>query len=283
MKGKKIYKRNIVYNFESGRNVRLVKYKKNINQISVIHSILKSINNNGDKFIITEKDLVGWEKQELESLNLILLIDLSKSIFKFVKIFSQLIESLTGYFNINKDRIGLICLQGLQAKILNHPTHNYRIINKSLLSLKVEGLTPLSDGMQKALSMAKLEKFKNSGSKNLVVLLSDCYPEPLTGKFNRILDEPMYRECISASKQFKKDKVSLLLIYPNFIHNEDEEEIFYPGEKLATLIIKNSNGKMFKFKKFLQYRSINTTPEQFKEQEIDKILLGIEKEFNKQL
>jgi Mg-chelatase subunit ChlD len=195
-------------------------------------------------FNISSSDFVGWEKLERQSMTLVLLIDVSRSTFPFIRIFAEILDSLTGYFKLHQDRIGLISLQGMQAKILNHPTHNYRVVTKGLMSLKVQGESPLADGLLKAMAMVRLEKFRKPGSQNLVILLSDGYPEPLTGHCPDVFDETAYRETIRAASLYRKHGLSLLMINPSF-RNTDEEK-FLPGEKLSTVIAHQSRGRLIK-------------------------------------
>lgn len=242
-------KRKSVISDRSGRNIKTVRFKTGENSLAPLQTVVNSLGNGKysleqRKFSIVPADFVGWEKLERQSMTLILLVDVSRSTFPFIRIFAEILESLTGYFKLHQDRIGLISLQGMQAKILNHPTHNYRVVTKSLMSLKVQGDSPLADGLQKALAMVRLEKFRKPGSANLVILLSDGYPEPLTGHCPNIFDEPAYRETVRAAALYRKQAVSLLMINPSFRHTEEEK--LTPGEKLSAIIARESRGRLIK-------------------------------------
>lgn len=278
---RKFTRRAMVKNTVTGRNFLLTKYKEGENSLAFYPTLLNRLLvdefREGQK-AITKKDLLGWEKSSHQSLNMILVVDVSFSVINFVKAFSRIINSLTVYFNKNKDRIGVISLQGHQAKILNHPTHNYKVVAKSLLSLKVHGRTPLSDGLLKSLDMARLEKFRNKGSLSLVVLLSDCYPEPLTGKFRNIFDEPAYRNSLSAAKLFRKAKIGLLLINPNFKHAETQKEKYFPGEKLSEFIVENAGGKLVKLmSSAISSKTVYTEKDRYEvsPKDIERIISGV--------
>ena len=243
----------------TGRNIRFVKYKKDENIIAPIGTIKNIILKSGIKkrdgrLVIHSSDFLGWRRQGFECITLILLVDVSSSTFPYIEVFSKMLQSLISYFNKNKDRIGLISLQRNQARILNHPTHNFRVILRSLGKLEIYGQTPLADGLLKALAMAKLERHKNEGSKSIVILLSDCYPEPITGKYENILDEPAYVETMNAASLYKKKKVKLLLIKPTGPTKKD-----LPGEKLAKIIKERSGGKVLNLKtiRVLSAKGIN--------------------------
>jgi Mg-chelatase subunit ChlD len=140
--------------------------------------------------------------------------------------------------------MGLIVVQGEQARVLHNPTNNYRVVARSLMTIGIGGETPLASGLQKSLDMVALEKFRKPGAKNLVILISDCAPEPLTGKFADILDEPSYQACIAAAKTMKKRKIPLIIINPSF-WSKDEH---YPHERLANLLAKVSGASLIKLR-----------------------------------
>ena len=287
-------KRCRIVNFTSGRNTKLLPYKKGQNLLSLLPTIKKAIFNGNfsyaeRKFHISRKDFLGWEKSLKESMTLIFLIDSSKSIIAYKLLFAEVIKSMANYFNKNNDRIGLITLQGKQAQIHNHPTHNYRIIQKSLRNLQLKGETPLGDGLLKAITMAKLERTKNPGSKSLVVLLSDCFPEPITRNYPNILDEPIYKEAINAAKIYRKTKTALLIINPSYRKDEERQGEKYSGEKLTDIIISETKGKLFKMEQKPFTKLFPTEKENvfdfnqqsnFSQKDITKILTGIENAFN---
>lgn len=231
----------------TGRNIRVLKYQKDKNRLAPLHTILHSMLHGGydiqsKKFTITEQDLVGWHRKEFESLTLILVVDVSKSTWPLIHVFKEILSSLTTYFTRHNDRIGLISLQGTQAKIFNHPTHNIRVVARGLGNLRFHGLTPLADGLLKALQMAKTEQNKNTGSQSVVILLSDCYPEPVAKGCADLFEDNAYKKSIAASMLFKKEKITLLVINPMF----EAEQAKYPGEILSETIAKTGSGKLIK-------------------------------------
>ncbi|MDQ7797581.1 MAG: VWA domain-containing protein [Candidatus Edwardsbacteria bacterium] len=271
-------KRRSVISDRSGRNIKIVRFRAGENTLAPLQTVVSSLISgkyslSRKEFSIGPGDFVGWEKLERQSMTLVLLVDVSRSTFPFIKIFAEILDSLTGYFKLHQDRIGLISLQGMQAKILNHPTHNYRVITKGLMGLKVRGESPLADGLLKALAMVRLEKFRKPGSTNLVILLSDGYPEPLTAHCPDIFDEPAYRETIRAASLYRQQALSLLMINPSF-RNQDQAK-FMPGEKLSTIIARESRGKLIKL-----FRDPNLNPADRyyppTRSEIRQILNGIE-------
>lgn len=216
---------------------------------------------------MVEDDLMGWHRTEYESLTLILLVDVSKSTWLFIEVFKEILGSLTGYFHKHNDRVGLISLQGLQAKIYNHPTHNFRVVARGLSRLKFHGETPIADGLLKSLNMARLERNKNPGSKSIVILLSDCYPEPLTRGCEHVFEDPAYRNSLNAAGTYRKAGLMLLVINPAF----ESEVATRPGELLADKLVKAAGGKLIKLLRPPDRRHARPSRE-----EMDRILQGIE-------
>lgn len=271
-------KRKSIISGRSGRNIKIVRFKAGENTLAPLQTVVNSLGNGKyslekKRFSLGPADFVGWDKLERQSLTLVLLVDVSRSTFPFIRIFAEILDSLTGYFKLHQDRIGLISLQGMQARILNHPTHNYRVVTKSLMGLKVQGDSPLADGLLKALAMVRLERFRKPGSANLVILLSDGYPEPLTAHCPDIFDEPAYRETIRASSIYRRQAVSLLMINPSFQHQDPAE--YLPGEKLSAIIARESRGQLIKL-----FRAPGLSPDDRyyppTRNEIRQILSGIE-------
>lgn len=240
--------------------------------LAPLQTVLNSIaNGNYDlrsgELKIQDQDFVGWNRLEYESLTLILLVDISKSTWAFVNVFKEILSSLTGYFNRHNDRVGLIALQGEQARVYNYPTHNFRVVARGLGKLRFHGMTPLADGLYKSLNMAKLERGKNPGSRSVVILLSDCYPEPVTPDYEDVLEAPEYKNAVSIARTYKKSNTMLLVINPTFTSEEGR----LPGEVLSKRIVRASGGKLVKL-----YRPRDTRHDPPSKKEIGKILSGIE-------
>ena len=275
-------RRNTVVTTASGREFRTVRYSSGETSLAPLQTVISAMHNNKydlgrRRFDISCDDLIGWKKVEHESLTLILVVDVSKSTFPYISVFAEIVKSLAKYFNRNSDRIGLISLQALQAKILNNPTNNYRVITKSMTELKIHGQTPLADGLLKALSMARLERLRKPGSKNLVILISDCYPEPLTGRFSDLFDEPSYLNALSSAALYKKSNVYLLVINPCLEHRSEGEML--PGERLSQSLADASGGKLIKLFRPESCGADGKIPPPGKK-DIEMVLRGIEETFD---
>ena len=241
------FRRKQVASERTGRNIKLVRYIPGQTVLSPYHTVLAAAMNGrydwiGRRFRIGKGDLTGWLKKNTESMTLLLTIDLSRSTSAFKDILAEILKSLREYFNRHNDRIGLISLQGVQGKVLNHPTRNHRVIIKNLTAMRIQGTTPLADGLRKALDMAGIEKAKNPASKCVAILMSDCFPEPVTHQYADLMEEPVYQDAIRVSRLFRARKIFLLIINPSYRTGPKAKQT--PGERLADRIITESRGRM---------------------------------------
>ena len=248
--GRGSFARKKVLTRSTGRMVRIVGYRPGETALAPAASLLGAMMR-GEcapgrlPYRVDQRSFRGWQRLEHESLTLILLVDVSRSTYPFMPIFGSILSSLTEHFQRNNDRIGLIALQGLKAQILNHPTRNHRIVLRNLMALGVQGLTPLADGLLKALDTARLESFRKPGARSIVVMLSDCYPEPVTHLHDDLLDEPAYQQSIRAASLYRRQSVSLLLINPAFPLENSGKQL-NPGPRLSLRLVQAAGGKLLK-------------------------------------
>jgi Mg-chelatase subunit ChlD len=242
-----------VVNSRVGRNAKPVPYRPGENLIAPLLTALNAARAGrvaGSGGALRRVDLMGWDKLERQSLTLVLVVDTSRSSHYYINVFRQILRSLAGQFQRKRDRIGLISLQGLAAQVLNHPTHNYRVVMNSMAKLAIHGESPLADGLLKALAMVKLERFRNPGSRSLVLLLSDCYPEPLTRQHQDLFEEPAYKNAVAAALLYRKENVNLLVINPACSGGGRLRERKGPGEKLSEILARSARGRLIKFNRW---------------------------------
>ncbi|MFB3910102.1 MAG: VWA domain-containing protein [Candidatus Eisenbacteria bacterium] len=243
-------RRRGVQNPYEGRSIRLVPYRPAENLLAPLPSILQAMRSgrmlgaSGEG--LTREDLRGWAKVERESLTLILLVDVSGSTRWYLRSFAEVLRSLAGHFHRNRDRMGLVAIQGRQASVLHHPTHNYRIVTRHLAKLAFRGSTPIADGLRKALDVARMERFRNPGSQSLVMLLSDCCPEPVAPGSPDLFEEPPYRDAQTVARLYAKQKVSLLVLLPTPRRGSLTPGFVRPGDRLAEAIARLSEGKLLR-------------------------------------
>lgn len=216
--------------------------------IAFLPSIIFSLVNRGkekarSKIKLNPSDLRVWVRQGRSSVTMVLIVDVSFSTHQFLPAVSRALGIVYRDAYRNRDRLGLISFQKKFARILNHPTNNLRVALGNLASLTPSGFTPLAQGLRKALQIFKQEQKRSPNFIPFAVLLSDCFPEPLTHKYADLLEEPAYLETLKVSKDFGRKKIPIVVINP--AHGKDRSGKLKSGTRLGLGIARLSNGKYY--------------------------------------
>ncbi|MDD2684263.1 MAG: VWA domain-containing protein [Candidatus Cloacimonetes bacterium] len=149
-----------------------------------------------------------------QSFNIMLVLDISNSVRWILKYIEKIISMLTAQASASKDKLGLIVFQEDHAQILHYPTSNVRHVIGTINTLVPKGKTPLADGIKLALQTLEHSRFQVTGMSNAIVLLSDCFPEPITGEYEDQMDEPACQDFLNVSDRIAAAKVRFLVINP---------------------------------------------------------------------
>ena len=180
-----------------------------------------------------------YEQKEIH--NIMLVLDSSKSISWVIPNIEKLISIITFNVRISKDKLGLIGFHNDTARIYHYPTTNTKLIIGSINDLDIGGFTPLAEGLKKAINIFSHERYQIQGVKNIILLVSDCFPEPLQGGFKNLFDEPSYKNVLYVSEKIKESKIKLMIIYPR--EEKDDNELTW-GIKLAKALSEKANGEL---------------------------------------
>ena len=216
--------------------------------IALVPSIITSLVNRGKsegkpRIKLKPSDLRIWVRQGRSSVTLILIADASFSTYHFLPAVSKSLSIVYRDAYRNRDRLGVIAFQKNSAQIMNHPTNNLRVALGNLTRLTPSGFTPLADGLRKALQVFKQEKRRSPNFIPFAVLISDCFPEPLTHKYADLLEEPAYLEALKISKDFRREKIPIVVINP--AHGKSKSGDLFGGSKLGMKIAHISNGTYY--------------------------------------
>ncbi len=273
-------RRHRVASDTTGRNIRAVPYKRGRHALAPVPTLINAASAghydvDTGRLAIRSVDYRGWERSECESLTLILLVDVSSSTLPYRDILARNLKRLREYFIRHNDRIALIALQGSQGRILNHPTRNHRIVIRNLAGMTIQGQTPLADGLLKALDVARLERMRKPASRSVVVLLSDCFPEPISGTCADFMQESAYQRSLRAASLYRKNRISLLVVDPM---PRSKGAGSTPGKRLCHLIVEKSGGKLVELSTTVgAYGGKNYLRSEV--QDADRILYSIEAAF----
>jgi Mg-chelatase subunit ChlD len=216
--------------------------------IALVPSIIMALVNRGkgergQKVKLNPSDLRIWVRHGRSSVTLVLITDASFSTYHFLPAVSKALSIVYRDAYRNRDRLGLIAFQKNSARIMNHPSNNLRVILGNLARLSPSGFTPLADGLIKALEVFKQEKRRSSHFIPYAVLISDCFPEPLTHKYADLLEEPAYQKTLKISKDFRSEKIPIVVINP--AHGKTKSGVLFGGSKLGMKIARLSGGTYY--------------------------------------
>ncbi|MDY0151636.1 MAG: VWA domain-containing protein [Candidatus Cloacimonas sp.] len=152
--------------------------------------------------------------QSKQSFNIMLVLDISNSVKWILKFMEKIISMLTAQASVSKDKLGLIVFQDDRAQIIHYPTSNIRHVIGTINTLTPKGKTPLSGGIKLALQTLEHSRFQVTGMSNAIVLLSDCFPEPITGEYEDQLDEPACQDILNVCDKIAAAKIKFLVINP---------------------------------------------------------------------
>ncbi len=228
--------------FDKGRIIRFSKERSG--NIAFTPTIFNAIQNGNyslqeRKFNIQTKNFLYPKYEESVIYNIMLVLDTSKSISWVIPHIEKFISYITSNVSNARDKLGLITFNNDLAQIYHYPTLNVKQVIGTINEMEAKGQTPLGEGLNLALQVFSKDQYKLPGMKNLLILISDCFPEPLEGGHKDLLEEPSYKLVLSASKKIRDEKLGFIIINPAA---KDEEKVNW-GKKLIEKIIDITKAK----------------------------------------
>ena len=200
------------------------------------------------RFTITKSDFCHAVYAQNEIFNIMLVLDTSKSISWVIPHIEKLVSCLSDNVSKARDKLGLITFRDDLAQIYHYPTLNVLQVIGTINQLEVKGGTPLGEGLQLANQVLGKSKYRLAGMKNLVILISDCFPEPLEGGHTNLLDEPSYKKVIKVAEQLAANRVRLMIINPARKSNKT-----YWSKKLIDALMKNGGTRYLELNPVTSY------------------------------
>ncbi|HHE36985.1 MAG TPA: VWA domain-containing protein [Candidatus Cloacimonetes bacterium] len=227
---------------DNGRIIRFSKERSG--NIALTPTIFNAIQNGNyslkdRKFNIQTKNFLFTKYEENVIYNIMLVLDTSKSISWVIPHIEKFISYITSNVSNSRDKLGLITFNNDLAQIYHYPTLNVKQVIGTINETEAKGQTPLGEGLNLALQVFSKDQYKLPGMKNLLILISDCFPEPLEGGHKDLLEEPSYKLVLSASKKIRDEKLGFIIINPAA---KDEENVSW-GKKLIEKIIDITKAK----------------------------------------
>ncbi|MCF7918570.1 MAG: VWA domain-containing protein [Candidatus Cloacimonetes bacterium] len=230
--------------FTSGRG-RIIRYSQDESgNIALTPTIMQAIHK-GDyslkrqKFNIQANHFLYPKYEENVVYNVMLVLDTSKSISWVIPHIEKVVSYISANVTNSRDKLGLITFNDDLAQIFHYPTLNVKQVIGTINEMEAKGKTPLGEGLNLAVQVFGREQYKLPGMKNLVILISDCFPEPLEGGYENLFDEPSYKLVISAAEKMRDEKLGFIIINPA----ADKKGQANWGQKLIEKIVKITQAK----------------------------------------
>lgn len=212
--------------------------------------------------------------QHKQNFNIMLVLDISNSVKWILKFMEKIIAMLTAEANAAKDKLGLIIFNDDRAQIMHYPTSNVRHIVGTINTLSPKGKTPLAQGVKLALQTLEHSRFQVTGMSNAIVLLSDCFPEPITGEYPDQMDEPACQELLHVADRVADAKIKLLILNPSIRTMPHYEKLI--GYRLGTLAAERAKGSFLNLVADVQQAPMSAQRDYvLSDQMLDKFMEGI--------
>ena len=207
---------------ETKQHGRPVRSQQPIGEIGSIHfpsTIMAAVSRHGilkpdEQLKIQLEDIRESVFSGRTPLTVLVIVDVSLSMKTSMKTARQLLEKIERETRGSKDRIGIIAFKDSGAIEVQAPTTNWNKVYRALARLRISGLTPLAEGLMKALETVKRERMRNPNIQTLVIVISDFAPNiPLAQSVGpgHAQYTPV-KDLVKASRLLKKEKVSLAAI-----------------------------------------------------------------------
>lgn len=209
-----------------------------------------------------------------QSFNIMLVLDISNSVRWILKYIEKIISMLTAQASAAKDKLGLIIFQEDRARIMHYPTINVRHVIGTINTLAPKGKTPLAEGLKMALQTLEHSRFQVTGMSNAIVLLSDCFPEPITGEYEDQLEEPACQDILKVCDRIAAAKIKFLIINPSISGIKGYQK--HLGYRLGKLAAERADGNFLNLMADIKRTSDpNDRDYVFSEQMMNQFMRGI--------
>ena len=251
---RKKYLSAINYKMLNSIKTKVISYSSNGNQynnLDLFHSILYAVesgsfSNKPVKIVVNSTHFRYPVYSFKQDFNIMMVLDTSNSVSWITHIIDKVIALVTNSAKNSNDKLGLITFNNDTANLIHHPTKNINQIIGSVNNSNPKGFTPLSEGLRKAVNVLSQNRYNLPGMANAIILISDCYPEPLTYKHKDLMEEPVCKEFIFECEKIAEKKIKFLLINP--ILNDSKVKKDRIGYRLANLGVEKANGNLINLK-----------------------------------
>lgn len=181
-----------------------------------------------------------WEKVVRPSVTAMLVVDASMSSQAYLQGLGDILVEVFARFFDPMSRVGLVAMTRSSAELVFSPTRNRRRVFGRVKDLVPGGFSPVSEALDTA-RRELLKARKLEGARNCFVLLvSDCYPEPLPPGTEDIYDSEPYRRVRRIASTLGRDRLPVAILDPMNMEANLIESM--PGRRLARHIARATLG-----------------------------------------
>lgn len=189
-----------------------------------------------------------WEKSSRPRVVCMLAVDGSRSSQEYLRDMGTMLDGLFNRVFDQSSRVGLSVIKNGRSVILFPPVRNRLRVFGRISELQPRGTSPLDELL--ALSAAELRRIaKSNAEKTFIILISDCYPEPVP--VGDIWNCDIYQRVRKQAIHLGKQGVPVLVVDPVQANPQYVESS--PGRRLGRFIAHVTGGNLVAFVKPSKY------------------------------
>ncbi len=170
--------------------------------------------------------------------DIVIILDSSKSSSSYLDSIRLVLGRLFASYLSPSSRLGLISISEGNARKIFMPTTNRRRVFGQFSRLMPGGYTKLSDALK--LAYLQVNTLKQMGRKPMIIIVSDCFPEPVPLGLTDLWDSKLYRDVRAVVKNISNINVPIIVIDPSRIPEQIASTS--PGRRLAHYIAERTSG-----------------------------------------
>lgn len=173
-------------------------------------------------------------------ITVMLIIDASRSSKQYLASLGEVLKTLFGKYMDPASKVGMVAIQNGNAKMLFSPTRNRLRVFGRIKELESGGYTPLEPALRIAgTELSRLRRL-DSSYRPFILLVSDCYPEPVPPDVGDVYESKLYRQVRLQANLIAHAKLPIVVVDPSDPFPGLAERM--PGRKLARYIARKTNG-----------------------------------------
>ncbi len=191
-------------------------------------------------FPLEEEHLRRWERAARPVVTAMLVVDASMSSQAYLHGLGDVLAVLFDRFLDPQSRVGLVSISDGAVELAFQPTRNRKRVFGRIAGLAPGGCSPLGSALVTAEREIVRARMHSTAGSCMVILVSDCYPEPVPAGAGDIYESAPYREVKQAARSLGMKKIPVVILDPVNVPRDLAESL--PGRRLARFVARASTG-----------------------------------------